>query len=94
MVSIENRRRNHCPYNIMCVELISADSVLSFVAINVCFFVYSLIIKCYIMWYFACVNGRVLRSCYCGLEIIVFFIFQVIVLLVSVLVLLLMIFLN
>ena len=78
----------------MCVELISADSVLSFVAINVCFFVYSLIIKCYIMWYFACGNGRVLRSCNCGLKIIVFFIFQVIVLLVSVLVLLLMIFLN
>ena len=56
-------------------------------------FVYSLIIKCYIMWYFACGNGRVLRSCNCGLKIIVF-IFQVIVLLVSVLVLLLMIFLN
>lgn len=93
MVSIENRRRNHFPYNIMCVKLISADSVLSFVAINVCFFVYSLIIKCYIMWYFACGDGRVLRSCNCGLKIIVF-IFQVIVLLVSVLVLLLMIFLN
>ena len=68
-------------------------------------FVYSLIIKCYIMWYFACVNGMVDLSpviliilCNCDLEFTVFyflyFIFQVIVLLVSVLVLLPMIFLN
>lgn len=28
------------------------------------------------MWYFACVNGRVLQSCNCGLEIIIIFYFS------------------